>query len=43
MRAFSNPAYAPAAVPAPVDDALAFHRGLEGYAPTPLHDLGEGV
>jgi diaminopropionate ammonia-lyase len=43
MRAFTNPAYAPAAVPAPVDDAPAFHRGLEGYAPTPLHDLGEGV
>ena len=43
MRAFSNPAYAPAAVPAPVDDALAFHRGLAGYAPTPLRDLGDGV
>jgi len=38
-----NQAYDIAAVPAAVPDALAFHRGLDGYAPTPLHDLGGGV
>lgn len=38
-----NPAYDPAAVPAPSDEALAFHRALPGYAPTPVHDLGGGV
>jgi len=38
-----NQAYDIAAVPAAVSDALAFHRGLDGYAPTPLHDLGGGV
>jgi diaminopropionate ammonia-lyase len=43
MSVFRNPAYDPAAVPAPVRDAQAFHRGLEGYAPTPVHDLGDGV
>jgi diaminopropionate ammonia-lyase len=43
MRALLNPAYAPEAVPAPVEDALAFHRGLEGYAPTPVRALGDGV
>jgi diaminopropionate ammonia-lyase len=43
MRAFVNPAYAPEAVPAPVEDAWDFHRGLEGYAPTPVHDLGGGA
>src|SRR3954465_5152606 len=43
MRAFVNPAYSPAAVAAPSDEALAFHRGLRGYAPTPLRDLGGGV
>jgi diaminopropionate ammonia-lyase len=36
-----NPAYDPAAVPPPSDDALAFHRALPGYAPTPLHELPE--
>jgi diaminopropionate ammonia-lyase len=43
MRSFINPAYDPTAVPAPSDEALAFHRGLDGYAPTPVHDLGGGV
>src|SRR6478735_1929071 len=38
-----NPAYDPAAVPAPSGEALAFHRALPGYAPTPLRDLGDGV
>jgi diaminopropionate ammonia-lyase len=38
-----NPAYDVAAVPAPSDEALAFHRSLPGYAPTPLVELGEGV
>jgi diaminopropionate ammonia-lyase len=40
---FVNPAYHPAAVPAPSDEALAFHRGLPGYAPTPVRSLGGGV
>jgi diaminopropionate ammonia-lyase len=43
MRAFVNPAYDPAAVAAPSDAALAFHRGLEGYAPTPVRSLDGGV
>ncbi len=43
MRALLNSAYAPEAVPAPAEDALAFHHGLEGYAPTPLRSLGDGV
>lgn len=43
MRLFVNPAYHPAAVPAPSDEALAFHRGLPGYAPTPVRSLGGGV
>jgi diaminopropionate ammonia-lyase len=43
MRAFVNPAFAPSAVAAPSDEALAFHRGLAGYAPSPLRDLGGGV
>ena len=38
-----NQAYDVAAVPAVASEALAFHRALEGYAPTPLHDLGGGV
>lgn len=38
-----NPAYDPTAVPPPASDALAFHRGLPGYAPTPLRDLAPGV
>jgi hypothetical protein len=43
MRALVNAAYDPAAVPAPSGEALAFHRGLDGYRPTPLRDLGGGV
>ncbi len=39
MRAAINAALDPTAVPAPSDDALAFHRGLAGYAPTPVHRL----
>jgi len=35
----ANPAYAPSAVAPPSGEALAFHRGLDGYAPTPLHEL----
>jgi diaminopropionate ammonia-lyase len=35
----SNPAYDPAAVPPVNRAAAAFHRGLEGYTPTPLHEL----
>lgn len=38
-----NQAYDVAAVPAASSDALSFHRGLEGYAPTPLRELGGGV
>jgi diaminopropionate ammonia-lyase len=38
-----NPAYAPGAVAPPSDVALAFHRALPGYAPTPLHELGDVV
>jgi diaminopropionate ammonia-lyase len=34
-----NPHAAPGAVPAPSTDALAFHRALPGYAPTPLRAL----
>jgi diaminopropionate ammonia-lyase len=40
MRAVVNPALDPAAVPAPSTAAAAFHRGLPGYAPTPVHRLG---
>jgi diaminopropionate ammonia-lyase len=43
MRAFVNPAFAPSAVAAPSAEALAFHRSLPGYAPSPLRDLGGGV
>ena len=39
MRAFLNEAARTEAVPAPVTDAASFHRGLGGYAPTPVHDL----
>src|SRR5690348_3103821 len=41
--AFVNPTYAPETVPAPLGDAPAFHRGLAGYAPTPVRSLGDGV
>ncbi|MCW3066584.1 MAG: hypothetical protein JWN32_3756 [Solirubrobacterales bacterium] len=39
MRALVNRAVAPAAVPAPSDEATAFHAALPGYRPTFLHDL----
>jgi diaminopropionate ammonia-lyase len=41
MRALINPALDRAAVPSPVDEAARFHRGLPGYAPTPVHRLEE--
>jgi diaminopropionate ammonia-lyase len=40
MRAVVNPAYDPASVSPPSGDAAGFHRGLAGYAPTPVHRLG---
>jgi diaminopropionate ammonia-lyase len=40
---FVNPAYDPAAVPPPSRDALAFHRGLDGYAPSPIRMLSDTV
>ena len=43
LRMNLNPAYDPRAVPAPSDEALAFHRAMDGYEPTPLVALGEGV
>jgi diaminopropionate ammonia-lyase len=45
MRAVVNPAFDPAAVPPPSDEAAAFHRALPGYAPTPVHrlDVAAGV
>ena len=43
MSSALNPQYSPAAVPPPSGEALAFHRALPGYAPTPLRDLGGGV
>ena len=36
MSYFVNPAADRAAVPAPSDEAAAFHASLEGYEPTPL-------
>jgi len=39
MRAVVNAAFDPAAVPAPSDEAAAFHRRMAAYAPTPLHEL----
>ena len=39
MSVLVNAAYRPAAVPPPSRDAFAFHAALEGYRPTPLHDL----
>jgi diaminopropionate ammonia-lyase len=39
VRAAVNPAHDPAAVAAPSADAAAFHRSLDGYAPTPLREL----
>jgi diaminopropionate ammonia-lyase len=43
VRALVNAAYDPATVPAPSSEALAFHRSLAGYRPSPLRDLGGGV
>src|SRR4051794_32764470 len=40
MRAVVNAAWRPRDVPAAPSDALAFHRALPGYAPTPLCALG---
>jgi diaminopropionate ammonia-lyase len=37
MRAVINVGLDTTAVPAPRDDAAAFHRALPGYAPTPVH------
>ncbi|HLY51273.1 MAG TPA: pyridoxal-phosphate dependent enzyme [Solirubrobacteraceae bacterium] len=39
MRAVVNRAVDPAAVAAPSDNAITFHRALAGYAPTPVHRL----
>lgn len=39
MRAVVDAAYAPGDVPPPSSDALAFHRALRGYAPTPVRRL----
>jgi diaminopropionate ammonia-lyase len=39
MRAVINRALDTTAVPVPSDSAAAFHRGLSGYAPTPVHQL----
>jgi diaminopropionate ammonia-lyase len=38
-----NPAYDRGAVPPPSGEARAFHASLPGYAPTPVHELGDGV
>jgi diaminopropionate ammonia-lyase len=43
VRAVINPAYDPAAVPAPKADAAGFHQAWPGYAPTPVHQLAPGV
>jgi len=39
MRAVINRALDTTAVAAPSDDAVAFHRALSGYSPTPVHQL----
>jgi diaminopropionate ammonia-lyase len=39
MRSVVNAAFDPAGVPAPSDEAAAFHRRLPAYTPTPLHEL----
>jgi diaminopropionate ammonia-lyase len=41
MRAVVNPAFDPTGVPAPTNEAAAFHRRLPAYAPTPLHELSD--
>ena len=43
MPALVNHAVRPAAVPARSDEARAFHQALEGYAPTPLHELPDAA
>jgi diaminopropionate ammonia-lyase len=40
MRAVINGAFDVTRVPAPSDNAAAFHRALSGYAPTPVRPLG---
>jgi diaminopropionate ammonia-lyase len=39
VRALVNEHVRPGAVPAPSTDALAFHRALPGYAPTPVREV----
>ncbi len=39
LSATVNAAADPSAVPAPSEEAAAFHRALAGYAPTPVHTL----
>jgi diaminopropionate ammonia-lyase len=39
LRAVVNTAVEPGALPAPSDEAAAFHAGLPGYRPTPVHEL----
>ncbi|MET0770341.1 MAG: pyridoxal-phosphate dependent enzyme, partial [Solirubrobacteraceae bacterium] len=39
MSALVNPAADRSAVQPPAHDAAAFHRGLDGYAPTPVRPL----
>ncbi|HEX2413913.1 MAG TPA: pyridoxal-phosphate dependent enzyme [Thermoleophilaceae bacterium] len=39
LRAVVNSAVDPGAVPVPSSDAAAFHAGLPGYRPTPVHEL----
>jgi diaminopropionate ammonia-lyase len=39
VRALVNEGFAPEAVPPPVTDAMAFHRALPGYEPTPVREL----
>jgi diaminopropionate ammonia-lyase len=42
-RYFRNPAFRPEAVPAPDYRAIAYHRSLPEYAPTPVRELALGV
>ncbi len=39
MRALVNTAADPTQVPAPSAEARAFHEAMDGYRPTPVHDL----
>jgi diaminopropionate ammonia-lyase len=43
MRALVNPSLRLSAVPEPSTAALAFHAGLPGYRPTPVHDLPDAA